>query len=511
MTEPMESSPNWLKWTGLFAGPAAATLVYLLLPSEGLAPAGRATLAIGTLMAIWWLSEAIPLEATALIPLAAFPIAGVARTKAAAAPYVDEVIFLFMGGMMLGVALERWNVHKRVALWTMLVVGTRPGRLIGGMMLATAIISMWVSNTATAVMMLPIAAGIVGLVRERLAAQPGVSDRDIRQFATCLMLGVGYAATIGGVATLIGTPPNAVLKGYIERVYAEPISFDRWLWIGMPLMLVFLPISWLVLTRLVFPVRIPEIPGAREMLRAQLRDLGPMVRGERLVLAIFALTSAAWIFRPQLAGLLGLYTLRDGKPDYWLSDTGIAIMAALAMFLTPVDVAKREFLLDWRHAGRMPWGVLLLFGGGLSLAAALEAHQVDVYIGALAGGLSGLHPLLIILIMTTIVVFVTEVGSNTAVTTTFLPIATAAALRLHIHPFLLAFPVAIGASYAFMMPTGTPPNALVFATGLVRVPQMWRAGIVLNILSIVVITSMMYFLGPWLLGFDSGAVLAPAK
>lgn len=515
MSDSLESGPGWLKWTGLFAGPLAALALFSLLGGSSLSLEGRATLSVGALMAVWWLSEAIPLEATALLPLALFPVLGVAGFKAAAAPYADEVIFLFMGGMMLGIALERWELHRRLALWTMLAVGTKPVMLIGGMMLATAVLSMWVSNTATAVMMLPIAASVVSLVRERsLTGAPGSSahaqrDSEIRQFATCLMLGVGYAATIGGVATLIGTPPNAVLKGYIERTYGDQISFDRWLWIGVPVMLVFLPASWVLLTRVVFPVRLPELPGAREMLRQQMNGLGRMSRGEKLVLAIFAATAAAWIFRPQVCQLLGLVRIKDGKTEYLLGDSGIAIIGALAMFLTPVEIKTRQFVLDWKHAGRMPWGVLLLFGGGLSLAAAFEAHHVDTYVGSMFNALGGAPPLVVVLVMTTVVVFVTEIGSNTAVTTTFLPIATAAAGTLGVHPYLLAFPVAIGASYAFMMPTGTPPNALVFASGHVRVPQMWRAGIVLNILSIGVITLMMYYLGPWLLGFDPAAKVVP--
>jgi sodium-dependent dicarboxylate transporter 2/3/5 len=375
--------------------------------------------------------------------------------------------------------------------------------LIGGMMLATAVLSMWVSNTATAVMMLPIAASVVALVREKSGAGDEKREGEIRQFATCLMLGVGYAATIGGVGTLIGTPPNAVLAGYISRTYGDTISFDRWLWIGLPVMLIFLPASWLLLTRVIFPVRLPELPGAREMLRRQLHALGRMSRGEKLVLVIFGLTALAWIFRPQLCELAGLVA-KDGKP--LLGDSGIAIIGALAMFLTPVSIKRREFVLDWKHAGKMPWGVLLLFGGGLSLAAAFEQHHVDTFVGSMFDGLRGASPLVVVLAMTTAVVFVTEVGSNTAVTNAFLTLVAGVSVSLNIHPYLLAFPIAIGASYAFMMPTGTPPNALVFASGHVRVTQMWRAGIVLNILSIAVITLIVYYLGPWLLGFDPRSI-----
>lgn len=513
MSEPLESGPAWVKWMGLAAGPIAAAALYLALPRTDpagtviLTASGAATLAVCTLMATWWLTEAISLEATALLPLTLFPVLGIAGFKEAAAPYADEVIFLFMGGMMLGVALERWGLHRRIALWTMLLVGTGPVMLIGGMMLATAFLSMWVSNTATAVMMLPIAASIVTLVREKLTGS--CDDRAIRDFAACMVLGVGYAATIGGVGTLIGTPPNMVLAGYLQKTYDDPMTFQRWLWIGIPVLVVFLPASWLLLTRVIFRIRIPRIPGAREVLRHQAAELGPMSRGERLVLVIFSLTSLAWIFRTQVCDLLDLYTETAGKRQYTLTDSGIAIIGALAMFLTPVSARTRTFVLDWQHAGKMPWGILLLFGGGLSMSAAFQAHGVDVYIGSLFDGLKGAPAWAIVLAMTATIVFVTEVGSNTAVTTTFLPIASAVALRLGVHPYLLCLPVAIGASYAFMMPTGTPPNALVFATGHVRVPQMWRAGLVLNILSIAVITAIVYFFGPWLLGFPREAVTTP--
>jgi solute carrier family 13 (sodium-dependent dicarboxylate transporter), member 2/3/5 len=513
MSDSLESGPAWVKWTGLAAGPIAAAVVYTALPRTDTAGAvilsapGAATLAVCTLMAIWWLTETISLEATALIPLALFPVLGIAGFKQAAAPYADEVIYLFMGGMMLGVALERWGLHRRIALWTMLLVGTSPVMLIGGMMLATAVLSMWVSNTATAVMMLPIAASIVALVRERLPES--TPERDLRNFSTCLVIGVGYAATIGGVATLIGSPPNMVLAGYIGKTYGDPMTFQRWMWIGIPVTAVFLPASWLLLTRLVFPIRIPPIPGARDFLRRQTADLGPMSRGEWLVMTIFSFTSLAWMFRTQLCDALGLFTEPGGARTYLLSDSGIAIFAALAMFLMPVNPRTRTFVLDWRHAGRMPWGVLLLFGGGLSMSAAFQAHRVDTYVGAMFDGLQGMPVWAIVLAITATIVFATEIGSNTAVTTTFLPIASAAAVRLGVHPYFLCIPVALAASYAFMMPTGTPPNALVFATGHVRVPQMWRAGIVLNILSIAVITAIVYFFGPWLLGFPREAITTP--
>ncbi len=495
-----------LQWAGLFAGPALAEILYYLLPSlggENLSHAGKATLASIVLMSVWWLSEALPMQATALVPLVLFPVLGVADIKKAAAPYADEVVFLFLGGMLLGVAMERWNLHKRFALWTILAVGTRPDRLVAGVMVATAAISMWVSNTATAVMMLPIGMSIVSLIGHRLD-EPG--GKHAHNFAKAMMLGIAYAATIGGIGTVIGTPPNAVASAFVQKTYGVEVSFLQWLKVGTPIMLVFLPLSWLVLVKVTCRFNANRLEGVREVIRKELRNLGPPRAGEVLTLIVFVTTAAAWIFAKPLGRAFSDIV---GRPVA-LSDATIAIGCSLALFLLPVNVRKREFVLDWASAARVPWGVLLLFGGGLSLAAAVSTTGVDAFIGTLFEGIK-VHPLLLVFIVTTVVVFATEVGSNTAIVTIFLPILAPAAVNFGVHPYLLIFPIAIGASYAYMMPTGTPPNALVFASGCLRVSDMARAGFILNVLSIVLISLYTYFVAPAAVGFERGGVMAPKQ
>jgi sodium-dependent dicarboxylate transporter 2/3/5 len=368
-------------------------------------------------------------------------------------------------------------------------------------MLATAAISMWVSNTATAVMMLPI-----GLSLVQFASGRGQSATN---FAKCMMLGIAYAATIGGIGTVIGTPPNAVAMGFIERRYGVEIGFLGWLKIGLPILIVFLPLAWLCLVKLVFPCPGLPVSGARALIQEELRALGPPSRGEALTGVVFILAAIAWVLRQPLAGMLGLVDRPAGAPaEYLLTDAGIAMIAALLLFTIPVDARSRTFLLEWKDAARLPWGVLILLGGGLTLAAAFGTNGVDRYIGAGFEALSGFPVLAVVGIVTAIVVFTTEFGSNTAVVNIFLPIVAAAALDLGVHPYLLIFPTALAASYAFMMPMGTPPNALAFASGHLHVPDMAKAGFLLNLLSILVITLFIYYAAPVLLGFDIAGGLA---
>ncbi len=489
------------RWLGLAAGPFAALGLYAFLEdADGLSEAGQRTLAAAAWMAVWWITEALPIEATALLPLCVFPLLGIADMEASAAPYADPVIFLFLGGVMLGAAMERWGLHRRLALLAMLAVGTRPAQLVGGIMAVTAAISMWVSNTATAVMMLPIGLSLVQFTSGR-----GQSAN----FAKCMMLGIAYAATIGGIGTVIGTPPNAVAMGFIERRYGVEIGFLEWLKIGLPILIVFLPLAWLCLVKLVFPCPGTPVSGARAMIQEELRALGPLSRGEALTGVVFFLAAVAWVLRQPLAGWLGLVDRPAGAPaEYLLTDAGIAMIAALMLFTLPVDARSRTFLLEWKDTARLPWGVLLLLGGGLTLASAFGANGVDRYIGSGFQALSGLPVLAVVGIVTATVVFTTELGSNTAVVNIFLPIVAAAAVDLGVHPYLLIFPTALAASYAFMMPMGTPPNALAFASGHLRVPDMAKAGFLLNLLSILVITLFIYYAAPVLLGFDIAGGLA---
>lgn len=473
---------------GLVLGPALFALMLALPAPDGLSAAGWRVAATGVLMAVWWVTEPIPVPATALIPLALFPLLGVSAFQAAASPYANELIFLFMGGFMLAQAMQRCGLHRRIALGVLGAVGTRPAALVGGFMAATAFLSMWVSNTATTVMMLPIGLSVVQLVENR--GEEGRSD-----LAGALMLGIAYAASIGGFATLIGTPPNALLAGFVRETYGVHVSFAQWMMVGVPVMLVLLPFTWLLLTRLVYRVDEPEIPGGRELIEAEVKSLGPVSRPERVVAVVFGLAALAWIFRPLLEGAV---------PEAELSDAGIAIMAALVLFLFPVDLAKAEFVLDWRWAGRLPWDVLLLFGGGLSLADALTKTGVAKWIGAGLSGLGALPTPLLVLLVCATIVFLSEVASNTATAAAFLPVVGSLALGVGENPLLFVVPAALAASCGFMLPVATPPNAIAYATGHVSVPRMARAGLLLDLAGIAVILVVAYTFVLWAFGVQPG-------
>jgi sodium-dependent dicarboxylate transporter 2/3/5 len=347
----------------IFVVPALAAAAYLLVPAGDLGHAGRATMAMALWMAGWWVTEAIPLAATALLPVALFPLLGITTIQEASAPYSHKLIFLFLGGFMMAQAMERWNLHRRLALLTVRALGTSPRRLVAGFMLAVAFLSMWVSNTATVIMMIPTGLSVVDLVSAHLGEDDA---EDAELFAAALLLGIAYAASIGGVGTLIGTPPNALFAAFVEREYQTQFPFSTWAALGIPVVVGFLPVAWLCLTRLAFPFRLEEIPGGREVLDAEYEALGPIKRAEKIVLAVFSVAALAWITRPllQSAGLAGL------------DDSSIAVLGALALFVCPAGTEDGERVLTWGVARHLPWGILLLFGGGLSLAAAMSKTGV---------------------------------------------------------------------------------------------------------------------------------------
>jgi len=488
------SSRGIVGWVGLIAGPALALLAYCLIPQavyddagklvSGLPHAGRATAAVGVLMACWWLTEAIHISATALVPVALLPLLGVMSVKQAAAPYANHLIFLFFGGFIIGLAMEKWGLHKRVALLTIRLVGTSPARLVAGFMLASALMSMWVSNTATTLMMLPVGVSVLTL----LAGDRGGQHA---RFAVCLMLSIAYGASIGGVGTLVGTPPNGILASFCDETLKIKIDMSHWMLAAVPLVAVFLPIAWLLLTRVLFPIKGLRLEGAREHVREQLRALGSMNRGEWVVSVVFILTASAWITRPLINDLGDVLTERGyeipGGALASLEDASIALAAALALFVIPVSIRPREFAMDWATTRRTPWGVLILFGGGLSLAHAITETGVDTWIGSHMHALAGAPPVLIVLVVVTAMVFLTEITSNTAVTTAILPVLAAAAPALGIDPLRLLVPAAVAASFAFMLPVATPPNAIVFSSGRVTIREMARAGFVLNLVGIVLL------------------------
>lgn len=495
-----------VRLAAIIAGPVLAILTYRLIPaSSGLSEGGRGACAVAALMGVWWLTEALPLAATSLLPIVLFPILQVTSLRAAAAPYGNEVVFLFMGGFMIQQAMERWGLHQRLALATMLAVGTRPRRLVLGVMVAAGFLSMWISNAATAAMMLPIAVSIVRLVVLRKSgADTGLGglppDREVRNFAVCMMLAVAYAATIGGLATPVGTAPNLLGLAYMKDKLGVEVSFGGWMALCAPLAAGLLLTTWVVLTFLVYPVRMGEIAGGRALIKEEVRLLGPMKAGEKWTLGIFAATALLWVFREHACDLLGWYVQTPaGKREYLVGDAQVALMGALALFCIPLSVKKTEFVLDWQHASRLPFGVLLLFGGGLSLAEAFSATKVDQAIGGALGGLGNLPPLAVILVATGMIVFISEIVSNTALVAAFLPIMHGAATAVGIHPAVMIMPLTLGASAAFMLPAGTPPNAIVFSAGYLRITHMARAGLILNIISIVTVSLTVYWFGEWLL------------
>lgn len=466
----------------LIAGPAGAAAMFALLGSTSLTQPACVTAGLAVWMAIWWIFEAVPLAATSLLPIIVLPLTGVMSTRDAAAPFAHEIIFLFLGGFILGLSLEKWGAHRRIALSIINIVGFGPRQIVAGFMIASALLSMFISNTATVIMLLPIGASVISLIQQDLC---DAADEDCgKNFAVALLLGIAYASSIGGIATINGTPPNGILVAFLRDSQDITIEYGRWMKFGLPLALVMLPIAWFVLVYIVFPVRVPASSSIGRHMRSAMDELGPISRAERTVFIIFALTAAAWIFKAPIIRLTGL----DG-----LTDTHIALIGALALFITPVGGAKRA--MDWQTAQRLPWGVLLLFGGGLSLAGAVQHTGLDTAIGAGIGVIGQPPTLVTLLVVATVVVFLTELTSNTAVTSALLPVLAAAAVGLGVSPLLICVTAAAAASYAFMLPVGTPPNAIVFGTGSVKIAQMAKVGLILNLTSIVLLVAGVAILG----------------
>jgi sodium-dependent dicarboxylate transporter 2/3/5 len=465
-------------------------LLYFWLPEQysnphgelvELSSAARAAAATGIWMAIWWMTEAISVYATALLPLAIFPLTGAATIKVTASSYGHEIIFLFLGGFVLALALERSGLHRRFALRVLQWVGTRPTRIIGAFMGISAFISMWVTNTATTIMLLPIALSIIDMMAKK-------ADWKNTDFSVCLLLGLAYSASIGGIGTIVGTAPNIFVVSFVQSQMGREISFLNWMMVGVPLVLVFLPLMWWLLCRVIFPVSKIGRPDIDALLRKLNEELGPLRREEVLTLIIFILTAVTWVVRPILnkVSLGGMYPLAG------LTDSGIAVISALTLFVTPVRISTGQFLMNWETAVKLPWGLLILFGGGLSLAAALDATGFSQFLGGGAAVLSALPTIIVVAMVVGTMIFLTEMTSNTATTATLIPVLYAVAVGLGIDPLLLIMPAGIAASCAFMLPVATPPNAIVFGSGMVTIPQMSRAGFLLNLLGIVLITLLTY-------------------
>jgi len=467
-------------------GPVCALVAWLLLPAGepgggGLSPAGRATVAVGVWMAVWWITEAVPLAVTALLPVVLFPLFGVLDAGKAAAPYANPLVFLFLGGFLIGLAVERSGLHRRLALMLLLAIGTQPHRLVAGFMIATAALSMWISNTATAMMMLPIGKSVLDAMRERLGPEvDAATARDFRNFGAALMLGIAYAASIGGIGTLVGTPPNMIFAAFAQREYGANVTMIAWMKVAVPLVLLLLPLAWVLLVRVVCPFRGLSIPGTRALLREELARLGPASRAERSVGIVFAATAAAWILQPQLVAWTGIAQL---------SDTVIAMTAALLLFVIPLGARAGGFVLDWETAKRVPWDILILFGGGLSLAAAIGATGVDRLMAGALAGLSSLPPFVFLLVLAAGITLLSEIASNTALATMMMPVLAAGAAATGAPPEQLLALAALAASCGFMLPVATPPNAIVYGSGYVPLPSMLKAGAWLDVTGVLAIAA----------------------
>ena len=502
---------------GLLLGLPLFLLLLWPALTPGLSEGGRRLLATSGLMAFWWITEAIPIPATALLPMCLYPLLGILPMAEVTRNYGDENIFLFLGGFFIAMAMQKWNLHRRLALHIVRLIGASPRRLVLGFMCATGFISMWISNTATTMMMYPIAlAVILQLAPEQGRGQiangkkqktKGNERPATSNFRTCMMLAIAYASSIGGMGTLIGTPPNLIFASNAHKLFPEapPVDFLHWLGFGLPLIVIFLPIAWLLLTRFTFPVPSDLFLHGRDFIDDEINKLGRMSAGERGVLAIFLAAIFAWIFRVDLK--LDFVTIpgwasRLGLEDK-VSDATVAMIAGTALFLIPVSLPRLsfkglqwkgggEFLLDWATAMKIPWGVLLLFGGGIAISAGFKATGLSAWLGDRLALLGALPTPVLIAVICLLVTLLSELTSNTATATILMPIMAATALALQLHPYFLMIPAVLAASSGFMLPVSTPPNAIVFASGYVTVPQMARAGIWLNLIGVVLVAIILY-------------------
>ncbi|MCI6988586.1 MAG: DASS family sodium-coupled anion symporter [Campylobacter sp.] len=553
MKKSVDKKTNIVKTLGLFGGVIAAILVYIFFPSDAsevvnsmdaakeAIASGKplntdymaVAAAVAILMGIWWMSEAAPLAATALLPLVIFPILGVDTFRNVTAPYSNETIFLFMGGFILALAMQKRNLHTRIAIGIVLLIGTSPRRLVAGFMIATGFITMWVNNTATTIMMLPVGLSVVHLVEKlRNAPISGTFEGDMKHlrpiskqstqggvvraivnkgedviekvkirttkfstnFAISLMLGIAYAATIGSTGTIVGSTSTAFFVGHMQEIYGIEIGFGEWMMMGIPLSIIMMTFCWFLLTFVIFPPEMKEIPGGKDVIREEYRKLGKITTAEILVAIIFATGVFCWVF---LGFILKHFDIKVSSLNAL-----IAITMAVLFFLIPANKSG-ERLIDWATAKTLPWDMLILFGGGLALSAQLSKTGLSLWIGHLVQNLDGMSIVLIIVVVTALVIFLTEVVSNTATAATFIPIIAGVALGLGYEGrdiMVVTIPVTLAAIYAFMLPVGTPPNAIAYGSGFVRMKDMIKAGFWLNIAGIVVITLITCTVGMWAFG-----------
>ena len=476
---------------GLYLGPILFILTRFFLELEGLSDQANAVLASTLWIAIWWITEAIPIAATSLLPIILFPLSGALPLADTTSSFGHRFVFLYLGGFILALAIQKWNLHKRIALNIIKVVGTNVQKIILGFMVATAFLSMWISNTATAVMMLPIGIAIIKQMKDL----KNTSEDENLIFGKALMLSIAYSASIGGIATLIGTPPNLVFAGIIQETYNIEISFLKWFQFGLPISILLLAISWVYLTKVAFKFKQNEFNKGKEEINRQLEELGSISYEEKIVLSVFVLTGLAWILRT--------YLLNKFIPN--LDDSIIALISGISLFLFQANnqEGKNEKIMNWEDAVKLPWGILLLFGGGLAIAQGFQSSGLANWIAENLTQLNDFSLFIILLVLITAVNFLTEITSNLATTAMLLPILAPTAVTLGVHPYILMVGATLAASCAFMLPVATPPNAVVFGSNYLKISDMVRVGILMNIISIIIIFMMVYFILPILWNFNA--------
>lgn len=482
---------------GLILGPLLFTLTLLFFHPADLSAEGVGILASTIWIASWWITEAVPIPVASLLPLVLFPITQGLDMETTATSYGDETIFLFMGGFMIALAMEKWNLHRRIALTIINVIGTNMNRIVLGFMVATGFLSMWISNTATAMMMVPIGLAIIYQVSDALKHDKTIdTSPENFGFGKALMLGIAYSASLGGISTLIGTPPNTLLAGAVNKIYGIELSFAKWMLFGVPLAWVFIFIVWMYLVKVAYPSKLKYLPGGKAVITKEREKLGPASAEEKLVFFVFILAALSWITRSFF-----LSHFIEG-----LSDGVIAITFAIILFIIPSINKRGDHLLDWSTALKLPWGILLLFGGGLAIAAGFVESGLSEWIGSQLTGLQGLNMFVVILVVAALVIFLTEITSNTATASMMFPIMASLAVALGFHPYALMIAAGVAASCAFMLPVATPPNAVVFGSGYLRIPDMVKAGFALNIIGIFLVTLTIYFVLPVVWGIDLSVI-----
>ncbi|PBB05102.1 SLC13 family permease [Salimicrobium humidisoli] len=483
-----------VQWIGLITGPLLFVLTLLFFQPEGMSDDAQAVLASTLWVASWWMTEAAPIPLTSLLPIILFPLTGGLGMDETASSYGDDTIFLFMGGFMIALAMEKWNLHKRIALSIILVIGTNTERIILGFMVATGFLSMWISNTATAMMMVPIGLAIIYQVSEQLKDDDSIdTSKENFGFGKALMLGIAYSASIGGVSTLIGTPPNTAFAAIAGDLYGVEISFARWMLFGVPVAWAFLFIAWFYLIKVAYPLKLKTLPGGRDVIKKEKDAIGRAGFEEKVILVVFVLAAFSWITRS--------FLLQEFVNEN-INDAVIALTASVILFIIPAKNEKGGRILDWDTAVKLPWGILLLFGGGLAIAGGFSASGLSEWLGNQLTILEGVNLFVVLLAVTVMVIFLTEITSNTATANMMYPIMASLAVALGVHPYAVMIAAGVASSSAFMLPVATPPNAVVFGSGYLRIPDMAKAGIALNFVGVIIVTLAVYFWLPVAWGID---------